>query len=90
MNITRGTAIVWIHPKYHAVVEPLITSHYYKKSIQEKFYDQGTDEMTNYFVIKEAIDYYKKIGGRKFLTSHADNLLEPLRHKLCQGGVSDP
>jgi len=64
------TALMWIHPDYHTVVEPLITSHLYKKSIQEKFYEQGTDEMTNYFVIPKALEYYHEIGGRKFLHDH--------------------
>ena len=51
----------------------------FKDSLQEKFFDQGTDEMTNYFVIEEALNYYKNIGGRLFLHDHADNLLEGSR-----------
>ena len=64
-------------------------SNRFKDSLQEKFFDQGTDEMTNYFVIEEALNYYKNIGGRLFLHDHADNLLEGPRVdnsvNFCQG-----
>ena len=79
----RGTALMWVHPDYHNIIEPLITSHEYKKSIQKKFFDQGTDEMTNYIVIPTALDYFEKIGGQKFLRNHANGLLESLRVRLC-------
>ena len=75
----RGTALLWISEKYHDIIEPLATSHNYKETLQEKFFDQGTDEMTNFFVIEEALKYYEKIGGMKFLHEHARNLLEGLR-----------
>jgi len=80
----RGTALLWVSEKYHQLIEPLATSHNYQDSLQEKFFDQGTDEMTNYFVIEEALNYYKNIGGRLFLHEHADKLLEGLRRRLCK------
>ena len=79
----RGTALLWIHPDHHSTIEPLMTSHDYQKSLQEKFYEQGTDEMTNYFVIPTALNYFEKIGGIAYLKEHADWLLEPLRKRLC-------
>ena len=80
----RGTALLWISEKYHDIIEPLATSHNYKETLQEKFFDQGTDEMTNFFVIEEALKYYEQIGGMKFLHENARNLLEGLREKLCR------
>ena len=45
---------------------------------------EGTDDLSNYFIIQTSLKYYKKIGGRSFLIKNSDNLLEPLRQKLCK------
>ena len=47
----RGAAILWTHPYYHSKMEPLTTSHLYKGTLHEKFYQQGTDDQTNFFAV---------------------------------------
>ena len=39
---TKGTAILWVHPKHQSWVRPLVTSHNYQKGYQEEFFMQVT------------------------------------------------
>lgn len=80
---TRGAAILWTNPKYHSIMQPLTTSHLYKGSLHEKFYQQGTDDQTNFFAIPAAIDYHRSIGFDA-LYENANVLLEYARKKLCE------
>ena len=56
-------AVLWSDPKHHAILEPLTTSHLYKGTLHEKFYQQGTDDLTNYFSAATGLEYHKSIGG---------------------------
>jgi len=78
----RGAAILWTAPAYHATMEPLTTSHLYKGTLHEKFYQQGTDDQTNFFAVPAAIEYHRSIGFDK-LYVNADELLEYARKRLC-------
>ena len=63
----RGTALVYISEPFKHVIQPLAASHNYKLSLQDNFYDQGTDDITNYMLVEEALSYYRAIGGRPAL-----------------------
>ena len=65
-------------------MEPLTTSHLYKGTLHEKFYQQGTDDQTNFFAVPAAINYHKSLGFDA-LYSNADELLEYARKRLCTG-----
>lgn len=79
---SRGCALLWTNPKYHATMEPLTTSHLYKGTLHEKFYQQGTDDQSNFFSLPTALEYHQTIGFDK-LYKNADSLLEYARKKLC-------
>jgi selenocysteine lyase/cysteine desulfurase len=79
---TRGCALLWTNPKYHTTMEPLTTSHLYKGSLHEKFYQQGTDDQSNFFALPVALEYHKSMGFEG-LHQNANELLEYARKKLC-------
>ena len=53
-----------------------------KGSLHEKFYQQGTDDQSNFFALPVAIEYHKSMGFDA-LHKNADDLLEYARNKLC-------
>ena len=59
----RGTALVYISEKFVDEIRPLAASHNCDKDLQSDFYDQGTDDITNYLLVEEALAYYEEIGG---------------------------
>ena len=59
----RGCAILWIHPDFHDVIKPVVTSNDDPQSIQVNFSYQGTADDTNYYTAANAIGFYKEIGG---------------------------
>ena len=79
---TRGCALLWTNPKHHKIMEPLTTSHLYKGSLHEKFYQQGTDDQSNFFALPVALEYHKSMGFDA-LYKNAKELLEYARKKLC-------
>ena len=81
--VPRGAAVLWSDPKYHKILEPLTTSHLYKGSLQEKFYQQGTDDITNYFSVAAGLAYHKDIGGFDALNKNAKHLLGYAEKRLC-------
>jgi len=73
---TKGTAILWVHPKHQSWVRPLVTSHNYLKGYQEEFFMQGTRDLTPYLCVEEALDFYQEIGGAPAIARHAEELLD--------------
>ena len=59
----RGCALIWVAKEHQESCHPIATSHNYKNDFQERFFDQGTDDITNYLIVPEALDYYQSIGG---------------------------
>jgi len=79
----RGTALLYVSTPFRNTIQPVATSHNYKQHWQDNFYDQGTDDITNYMLVDEALDYYEAIGGRQALVANAESKLNALRHRLC-------
>lgn len=80
--VPRGVAVLWSDPKYHSILEPLTTSHLYKGSLHEKFYQQGTDDGTNYYSVETGLEYHKSIGGFDALNKNATHLLQYAEKRL--------
>ncbi len=60
----RGTALLWIAPEYKTLVRPLVTSHFFNEpQFQKDYYMQGTIDNSNYMVVKEAVGFFKDMGG---------------------------
>jgi len=80
--VPRGVAVLWSHPKHHPILEPLTTSHLYKGTLHEKFYQQGTDDLTNYFSAATGLEYHKSIGGFDALYNHAAEHFDYVEQRL--------
>ena len=66
---TKGTAILWVHPKHQSWVRPLVTSHNYQKGYQEEFFMQVTQclkitEKVSFNIMSEA-SYVYILSGQK-------------------------
>lgn len=68
-------ALLWINPKHHETVEPLITSHCYKQGLHKSFFMQGTQDQTSYFSFCKAYSFYKNIGGLENIVSYTSSLV---------------
>ncbi|XP_077987169.1 uncharacterized protein LOC144441466 [Glandiceps talaboti] len=72
----RGCAFLWIHPKHHATIKPLLTSHNFKKSLHQQFYGQGTRDESTFLTTPAAIQFYNDIGGMERIQKYTRPLLE--------------
>ena len=60
----RGCALIYVAKEHQENCHPIATSHNYKCDFQDRFFDQGTDDITNYLIVPEALEYYHSIGGQ--------------------------
>ncbi|XP_070531554.1 uncharacterized protein [Ptychodera flava] len=72
----RGAAFLWINPKHHNIIKPLVTSHNFKQSMQKQFFQQGTQDNSTYLSAPAAIKFYKDIGGMGAVHKYTNSLLE--------------
>ena len=63
MYTPRGCAFLWVHKDHQGWCTPLVTSNKYKEGFQMEFCVQGTRDDNPYFLIPEAIQFYKDVGG---------------------------
>lgn len=55
---------MWLNPKHHGNVYPLVTSHYYMcKNWQDDFQSQATRDNSNYLTCPEGVRYHQSLGG---------------------------
>jgi len=80
----RGCAFLWVSPTSRDIIEPLVTSHSYKKDFVEQFFMQGTIDHTPYLCVKSALKFYSDLGGHSALMSHTQPLLDWAQDMLCQ------
>ena len=59
----RGCAILWVSPKFHDVVVPQVVSWLHDKTLQDRFFQQGTVDHTPYTSAGIAIKFYNEVGG---------------------------
>jgi selenocysteine lyase/cysteine desulfurase len=36
----KGCGLLWVHPKHHEKIRPLVVSHYYQQSFKREFFMQ--------------------------------------------------
>ena len=68
---TKGTAILWVHPKHQSWVRPLVTSHNYLKGYQEEFFMQVTIQLLGIYEhneLKTNFDPLSKLALLTFLS----------------------
>ena len=59
----RGCAILWVSPKFSDIIVPPVVSWNHDKSLQDRFYQQGTIDHTSYTSAVTALKFYQEIGG---------------------------
>ena len=75
----RGSAALWVHPKHHGYVKPVVTGHSYRMDRwRDEFSAQGTLDHTPFMVTKDAIQFYQDMGGKV-------SSLHNTRQSECQG-----
>lgn len=79
----RGCAFLWIHPKHRQNIQPLITSHFYKRDLCHQFFMQGCIDHTPFLCAKPALQFYNQLGGYKALMSYTTPLLDWAQQMLC-------
>ncbi|XP_052695854.1 uncharacterized protein LOC128174315 [Crassostrea angulata] len=72
----RGCAFLWVHKDHQNWCTPLVTSYMYDKGFQLEYGQQGTRDDTPYFLIPDAIQFYKDMGGRERITKYTKELLD--------------
>lgn len=70
----RGCAILWISPKFHDIILPQVVSWNHDKSLQDRFFLQGTMDHTSYIASETAIKFYNDIGGMSSITKYNSQL----------------
>lgn len=59
----RGCAILWVSPKFNDIIVPQVVSFCHDKSLQDRFFLQGTIDHTPYTSAATALKFYQEIGG---------------------------
>lgn len=78
----RGCGFLWVHPRHHPVIRPLVTSNIYKKSFVEDFKLAGTDDYSNYLASEAALAFFNALGGFERIHSYVVPLLEWARDMI--------
>lgn len=71
----RGCAILWVSPKFHDIIVPLVVSWMHDRSLQDRFYSQGTIDHSAYISAGAAIKFYSEVGGMSPLTKYNSQLV---------------
>nr|XP_022334107.1 hercynylcysteine sulfoxide lyase-like isoform X1 [Crassostrea virginica] len=84
MYTPRGCAFLWVHKDHQGWCTPLVTSNKYKEGFQMEFCVQGTRDDIPYFLIPEAIQFYKDVGGMDKINRYKRELLGPASVMLAE------
>jgi len=61
--VPRGCAVLWVHPDYQRDIFPVVTSNYSASDFDYNFSYQGTDDNSQYYTAKTALQFSQDIGG---------------------------
>ena len=61
--VPKNAGYIYISDEYLDVIQPSITSLYYKQGIDKAYYWTGTRDMTSYLCLPRAEEYVDSIGG---------------------------
>lgn len=70
----RGCAVLWITPKFHDIIVPQVVSWMHDKSLQDRFFQQGTIDHTSYISAETAVKFYNEVGGMSSITKYNSQL----------------
>lgn len=72
----KGAAFLWVSDRHRESLQPLVTSHLYKRSLQDQFFMQGTMDHTPFIAAKTGLEFYDSLGGREALDAYTRPLLD--------------
>ena len=78
----RGCAILWVSPKFHDIIVPLVVSWMHDRSLQDRFYSQGTIDHSAYISAGAAIKFYSEVGG--MVSAFSFQILSTFTCKVCR------
>lgn len=70
----RGSAILWVSPKFHHNVSPVVTSRDNRDVLSKNFSYQGTRDESTYYCSTEALGFYQDIGGHEKISDYCKKL----------------
>jgi len=70
----RGCAILWVSPKFHDVIVPQVVSWLHDKTLQDRFFQQGTIDHTSYTSAGIAVKFYNEVGGMSSIVKYNSQL----------------
>ncbi|KAK3754179.1 hypothetical protein QZH41_020605 [Actinostola sp. cb2023] len=71
----KSAAILWVHPKYQDVINPLVVSWDQDGDFHDKFFQQGTMDHTPCLVVDAALRFYQELGGMEAINGYNKPLL---------------
>lgn len=71
----RGCAILWVSPKFHDIIVPQVVSWLHDKTLQDRFFQQGTIDHTSYTSAGIAIKFYNEVGGMSSIIKYNSQLV---------------
>ncbi|KAL8613278.1 hypothetical protein ACOMHN_001602 [Nucella lapillus] len=83
MYSPRGCAVLWVKREHHALISPPSTSYDRGKSLSEQFFSQGTRDYVPFLCAKQAVQFYRAIGGMERVVSYTSNLATQARDLLA-------
>ncbi|XP_062605854.1 uncharacterized protein LOC134267658, partial [Saccostrea cucullata] len=72
----RGCAVLWVAEEHQTWCTPLVTSVTYREGFQSEFMMQGTRDNIPYYLVPDALKFFKDIGGMEKINRYTENLLE--------------
>ena len=73
----KACAVLWVNPLHHAIINPVVTSHFYfEKPFQKNFFMQGTRDLSAQICAKDGIHFFEEMGG---LVSEANKISGDLK-----------
>lgn len=78
----RGTAVLWLHPRWHGRVHNPVTSHLYDQGLHEEFHWTGTYDPTPWLAAPAGLRAHAALGGPA-LAVHNHALVQEARQVLA-------
>jgi selenocysteine lyase/cysteine desulfurase len=70
----RACGVLWIDPKFHKQIFPVVISRL-KNEYWKLFSYQGTNDVTQWYSAKKAVEFYKEIGGYDKIYDYCSKLV---------------